>query len=266
MAIYRNIQMSFWTDSKVVDDFTPEDRYFYLYLFTNPHTNLAGCYELSLKQASVETGYSVDSIANLLKRFEEGHKVLCYSRQTKEILLLNWHKYNWTSSEKFRKPLENEINQVKNGEFKGYLMNIFNGEDTVSIPYRYPIDTTDTDTDTVSDTDTVINKLNKKAIAEEFEALWKLYPRKQGKEKAKAYYEKARKKGTTYEEVEQGIKAYCNYVKGKDKQYVKMGNTFFSQQAWQDDWSIDNGDTGFNEYRNGERTETPSGWNSIFGE
>ena len=55
MAIYRSIQMSFWTDSKVVDEFTPEDRYFYLYLFTNPHTNLAGCYELSLKQASVET-------------------------------------------------------------------------------------------------------------------------------------------------------------------------------------------------------------------
>ena len=46
MAIYRNVSMSFWTDSKVADDFTAEDRYFYLYLFTNPHTNLCGCYEI----------------------------------------------------------------------------------------------------------------------------------------------------------------------------------------------------------------------------
>lgn len=28
MAIYRNIQMAFWTDSKVIDDFTPEDKFF----------------------------------------------------------------------------------------------------------------------------------------------------------------------------------------------------------------------------------------------
>ena len=57
MAIYRNVRIGFWTDTKIVDDFTPEDKYFYLYLFTNPHTNLCGCYELSFKQASVELGY-----------------------------------------------------------------------------------------------------------------------------------------------------------------------------------------------------------------
>ena len=34
MAIYRNVQTSFWTDPKVADDFTPEDKFFYLYLFT----------------------------------------------------------------------------------------------------------------------------------------------------------------------------------------------------------------------------------------
>ena len=50
MASYRNISMDFWTDSKVVDDFTPEDRYIYLYCMTNPHTNLCGCYEVSIKQ------------------------------------------------------------------------------------------------------------------------------------------------------------------------------------------------------------------------
>ena len=103
MAIYRTVSMSFWTDSKVIDDFTPEDKYFYLYLFTNPHTNLAGCYEISIKQIASETGYSRETVDNLIKRLETVHDVLRYSSKTKEILLLNWHKYNWTSSEKFRK-------------------------------------------------------------------------------------------------------------------------------------------------------------------
>ena len=32
MARYRNVSTSFWEDNKVVDDFTPEDKYIYLYL------------------------------------------------------------------------------------------------------------------------------------------------------------------------------------------------------------------------------------------
>ena len=67
---------------------------------------------------------------------------------------LNWHKYNWTTSEKFRKPLLSEIESVKTDEYRNYLINMFNGANTVSIPYQYGSDTTDTDTDTVSDTDT----------------------------------------------------------------------------------------------------------------
>ena len=43
MAVFRTISNSFWTDSKVDDTFTPEDKYFYLYLLTNPHTNICGC-------------------------------------------------------------------------------------------------------------------------------------------------------------------------------------------------------------------------------
>ena len=155
MAIYRNIQMSFWTDSKIVDEFTPEDRYFYLYLFTNPHTNLAGCYELSMKQASVELGYDIYAVKNLLHRFDEVHGVIKYAERTKEVLILNWHKYNWTASEKFRKPLLEEINSIKTDAFKTYLINMFNNNNRVSIPYTYPIDTTVAVTDTVSDTDTV---------------------------------------------------------------------------------------------------------------
>ena len=160
MAFYRTISISFWTDSKVVDTFTPEDKYFYLYLFTNPHTNLSGCYEISMKQIVNETGYSLDTIENLIHRFEDFHKVISYSRPTKEILLLNWHKYNWTKSDKFLKSLEKEIQKVKNPEFRSYLWSVLRGDDTVSIPYGYRMDTSNT----VTVTNTVSNSVNKRGV------------------------------------------------------------------------------------------------------
>lgn len=245
MAIYRNIQMSFWTDSKVVDDFTPEDKYFFLYLLTNPHTNLSGCYELSIKQASNETGYTRDVVENLLTRFEEVHNIVRYSRVTKEVLILNWSKFNWTKSKDFQKPLIKEIKSVKSLDFKGFLEDELHTLGTVLTPSSDGVGTTDTDTvtDTVADsvTDTVKKgkKLKPSEIKAEFETLWKLYPKKQGKDKAYGYYERARNAGATYEEIESGIRNYINFIDAQqiEMQFVKMGSTFFSQKAWQDDWS-----------------------------
>ena len=141
MALTRTIQLSFWTDSKVVDDFTPEDRYFYLYLMTNPHTNVCGCYEISIKQMSDETGYSKETVEKLINRMVNVHKVICFSNDTKEILLLNWSKYNWTRSDKFQVAVEREISHVKEVSFRDYLTDIYNGVDTVSIRYPYGMDT-----------------------------------------------------------------------------------------------------------------------------
>lgn len=164
MAIYRTIQMTFWTDSKVIDDFTPEDRYFYLYLMTNPHTNLAGCYELSMTQMATETGYTKETIGKLIERMETKHNVIRYSLVTKEVLIMNWNKYNWTSSPKFRIPLQKEIESVKNVDFKAFLEGLLYGNDTVSIPYQYGSDTTVTVTDNIVEPLLSVNPLDKQEV------------------------------------------------------------------------------------------------------
>ena len=163
MAIYRNINISFWTDTKVADDFTPEDKYFMLYCLTNPYTNLCGCYEISIKQMSKDLGYDSETIEKLLKRFTDIHKIISYNKSTKELLIKNWHKYNWTRSEKLDKPLLNEIKNIKTPEYQHFVSDLYNKRDTVSIPYLYPMDTTVSVSvsDTVSDTD--------KKIIEEYE-------------------------------------------------------------------------------------------------
>ena len=113
MAKYRSIQTSFWSDSKIIDDFTPEDRYFYLYLLTNEKSNQLGCYELSIKQMCRDTGYNEETITKLLHRFENNLKVIYYDLTTKEILLKNWYKYNWLDSDKTRVCIEKEFNLIK---------------------------------------------------------------------------------------------------------------------------------------------------------
>lgn len=159
MAVYRNISLSFWTDTKVEDTFTPEDKYMYLYLLTNPHTNICGCYEISTKQISRQTGYNTESVERIIDRMEKVHDVIRYCKDTHEMLIPNWGKYNWTTSEKLIKPITTAINAIKCAEFREYVGLLFDHIDeihTVSIPYPYPIDTNCIDTTvSVSVTDTV---------------------------------------------------------------------------------------------------------------
>lgn len=136
MAIFRCVSPNFWSDPKVDDDFTPEDKYFYLYLLTNPHTTLSGCYELGVRQASRELGYNEETVDRLIYRMETVHNVIRYDKATKEILLLNWHKYNWSKSPKCLKGVEYSLQNIKSDAFRKYCT------DTLSIQHRYSMDTT----------------------------------------------------------------------------------------------------------------------------
>lgn len=153
MAIYRNVSMNFWTDSKVDDEFTPEEKYFMLYLLTNPHTNILGCYEISMKQMERETGYNIDTIHRLISRMQDTHGVIRYDAATKEILIVHWHKYNWQKSDKVLKALVDAAAFIKSASFKTFI------SDTVYIRYGYRMDIT-TDTVTVSDTVSVTESMD----------------------------------------------------------------------------------------------------------
>lgn len=156
MAIYRNVSLSFWEDNKIVDDFTYKDKYFLLYLLTNPHTNLIGCYEISVKQMSNELGLDKSEVEELLTRMEQVHQVIFYAGETKEILIKNWHKYNWTKSEKLLKKVESLTKYIKSKKLRSYMEEILK-KYMVSIGYPYTMDTSVSVT--VSDTD-INNKNN----------------------------------------------------------------------------------------------------------
>ena len=49
MAIYRHVHVEFWKDPKVLEELTPEDKLFFIYLLTNPNTTQIGVYKITKK-------------------------------------------------------------------------------------------------------------------------------------------------------------------------------------------------------------------------
>ena len=85
------------------------------------------------------------------------------------------------------------------------------------------------------------NNINKEIdIMTEFESLWKQYPRKIGKPKALKAYKAARKNGTTYEEVLNGITLYRQQIEAQKTatEYIKHGSTWFNGECWADDYGF----------------------------
>lgn len=84
----------------------------------------------------------------------------------------------------------------------------------------------------------IYNDQSAKPIAIEFEQLWSIYPRKEGRKMAHKAYERARKNNTTFEEVKAGIERYNEHIKRNktQRQYIMQGSTFFNGERWQDEW------------------------------
>jgi len=162
MAKYRYVHVSFWQDAKVLEEMTPEDKYFYIYLLTNPNTTQIGIYQITKKQMAFELGYSIESINSLVERFENVHKVIKYNPQTREIALLNWGKYNLI---KGGKPvldcIERELMEVKDTSLIGLVARKIPNESIRELFLRYANDTSyDTYNDTLDDASTIRTTLS----------------------------------------------------------------------------------------------------------
>lgn len=132
MAKYRALQVNFWDDGFTLD-LTPEEKYFYIYLLTNSRTSQCGCYELPYKIIEMQTGYNRETVEKLLGRFIEYGKIE-YNKETKEILIINWSKHNFTKSPKVMNCILKEIEDIKNVEFKRIMYDL-------CLDFGYPIDT-----------------------------------------------------------------------------------------------------------------------------
>ena len=122
MSVKRIVDTSFWNDEKVVEKFTPEDRYFMLYLLTNPHSTQLGVYQITKRHMAFELGYSSEAVTALIDRFENRYGIIKYSTETSEVAIKNYLKY---SIVKGGKPVEDllikELALVKDKSLLRYV-------------------------------------------------------------------------------------------------------------------------------------------------
>jgi ribosomal protein S27AE len=89
MATQRYIS-SFWTD-KWIRSLDPSERYLYMYLLTNPETNIAGVYDITLDRIAFDTGYDERTLRPMFERFAKAGKVYFYDEEW--IILPTWPKH-----------------------------------------------------------------------------------------------------------------------------------------------------------------------------
>ena len=77
--------------------------------------------------------------------------------------------------------------------------------------------------------------VSERELRDEFESIWLAYPRKVGKKDAYRHYRSARKNGTTFDEVYNGVLKYRKSVSDTDEQYIAHGSAWFCGHRWEDD-------------------------------
>ena len=117
----RMVDTELWNNEEIIETFTAEDRYFWLYLLTNPHNSICGVMKASPILIARDMGYSKECVQNLLYRFEHIHKAILVDKETKELIILNWCKFNWTKSKDLLKTIEKNIEKVQSNTIKTIL-------------------------------------------------------------------------------------------------------------------------------------------------
>lgn len=102
--------------------FSPEDKLFFLYLMTNPHTTQLGIYHINKRHMAFEIGYSVEAVTVLLDRFEHKYGLIKYSEETSEVAIKNYLRHSIVKGGKpVEELLKREILKVKDKSLFGYV-------------------------------------------------------------------------------------------------------------------------------------------------
>ncbi|MDN3015769.1 DnaD domain protein [Paenibacillus sp. BSR1-1] len=122
MAKYRMVRTDFWKNPNVSEEMTPEDKFFFLYLLTNPYTTQIGIYKITKKEMAFDLGYSDETLNLIMDRFIEHHKMIRYNPITRELAIKNWGKFNLDKGGKpFMDCIYSELKNVKDTSLIQYV-------------------------------------------------------------------------------------------------------------------------------------------------
>lgn len=224
MAKRRLVNTKFWSDN-YISDLDPTEKLLFLYLLTNPFTNICGIYEVPLKQVALDTGIDKEMVIKILNRFQSDGKIF-YGEGW--IGIKNFIK-NQEKNPKVERGIELELEKVPEWLSRAVLDENFIVYDSLS----HPNTNINTNPNTNSKRDSVSTDTN-------FEEFWNLYPRKENKRKALTVWKSKKISNQTLEEIITFLSRAKESVRWKDGggRYVPHASTFLSQERWNDDLAL----------------------------
>lgn len=100
---------------------------------TNSKTTQCGIYEISEKVIRLETDLSKEEIQQLLNKFIECKKIK-YNKQTNEIYIVNWVKYNPINNINIEKCVLKELEEIEDQDFIRDFI-----ETCITLGYKIPL-------------------------------------------------------------------------------------------------------------------------------
>ena len=146
------------------------------------------------------------------------------------IFIKNWDEYQ--QKDKLEKIQEQ--NRIRQANFREKQQKLANSNVTVALPVT---ESNATELELELEQDKEISPTA--SVDSDFDKLWALYPRKEGKKAALKKYKEVVKKGTaTNKQIQDGIVAYKRHLKaeGIEQRFIKQGGTFFNGECWNDEY------------------------------
>ena len=146
------------------------------------------------------------------------------------IFIKNWDEYQ--QKDKLEKIQEQ--NRIRQANFREKQQKLANSNVTVALPVT---ESNATELELELEQDKEISPTA--SVDSDFDKLWALYPRKEGKKAALKKYNEVIKKGTaTNKQIQDGIVAYKRHLKaeGIEAKYIKQGGTYFNGECWNDEY------------------------------
>ena len=178
-----------------------------------------------------------------MARLAEVHKVISYDENTREVLIYNWGKYNWSRSGDFLKGANKIASLIKSQNFQSYITACLNGDtvsrpsidplQTVNRPSIDPVGTTVAVSVSVSDTVSVTDTVTDTEYKDDFEIFWDIYPKKVGKKEAYKAFQKA------HQPVQLLVQAVKDQMQSEqwlkeNGRYIPNPTTWLNQWRWED--------------------------------
>lgn len=206
----RSVNTRIWSD-EWFETLKPTERLLWLYLLTNERTNMLGCYEVSMKRISYESGLDESMVRKAFEGFERIGKA--YYLGGKYVFLPNWLK-NQSMNTNMVKSAKKDYATLPIGVLEAIYGIIGKGFESLSKGLQTLPKIESESEDEIENE--IENEKRKAGYSPDFDCVWELYQRKGSKKNAFVEWKKL-----TDEERFKATGHIPAYVDGTEYRYRK---------------------------------------------